>query len=177
MANKTSNFPTNQQPNVSREEMGRMTAAFDHLRNLPAIDFKSTDQLRDRIQYYFNWCIDNGVRPGVESMALSIGTSRETLWNWQQSGSERGRIISRAKTLLAALLEQWALTGKVNPTTAIFLQKNHFGYRDEITLEAKRENLLERLPTKEDITKRLASLSDAQATGSIDELIGDVEDV
>lgn len=110
-----------------------MVANMNELRNLKRP--QSDDELEDRIQWFFEWCIEHDQRPGVELMALSCGVTRQTLWQWQQQGGRRGELIDRAKQVIAALLESWGQTGKINPATLIFLLKNHFNYHDDVQLE------------------------------------------
>lgn len=176
MANKESNFPTNQQPKLAPMEMGEMVAAMDELRNLNEIDHRSPGALAERIQYFFDWCVTNDMRPTVDLMALAVGVSRVSLWKWEQEGGSRGKIIGRAKQLLAALTEQWAVTGKINPTTAIFLQKNHFGYSDQYELTAGPIDKLAGLKSKEEIIKSLpAEISLPGNDPDIEALLEDLE--
>ncbi len=64
-------------------------------------------------------------------------------------------MIDQAKQSINAILEELALNNEINPATLIWLQKNHFGYKDSVTIEAERHNPLDDLPPKEDILKRL----------------------
>lgn len=48
--------------------------------------------------------------------------------------------LKRAWGMLEDLMEQYALTGKINPVSAIFLMKNNFQYRDQTeTVVVKRD--------------------------------------
>ena len=69
--------------------------------------------------------------------------------------------MRRAKQVIEALMENWAVTGKVNPAVWIFAGKNYFGMQDSYQLEAKQtERPLDDLPTKEDIVKRLPTMTE-----------------
>ena len=161
MSNKKSNYPTNQQPNLERGEMSSLVEKMDVLRNLPDFDHRDPVALEERLQTYFDFCIENDLRPTVDGLSLACGVSRVTLWQWQQQGGQRGRLIENSKQLLAALLEQWAVCGRVNPATAIFLQKNHFGYRDCVDLVAvPATNKLDSLESRDSIIRRLQSTQD-----------------
>ena len=72
-------------------------------------------------------------------MALCLGTTRVTLWEWQKKGGRRGELITLAKQVLAALLEQWGVTGKINPAALCFMMKNHYGYHDDTKIEISTE--------------------------------------
>lgn len=160
--NPNSNFPNAQQPTVKPEEMGKMVAAMEELRELPKIDISDPKEIEKRVTYFFNWCTEKQLRPGVELLALCLGTSRQALWKWEQVGGEKGEIVRKAKQVIAALLEQWSLCGKLNPATSIFLLKNHFNYKDQLDIAAMPVNQLEALPTKEEIIKSIPQMTDAE---------------
>lgn len=113
MSNRKSNYPNAQQPDLEPGEMGELITHMEELRALPAV--REPDEVRARVKWFFQWCIDGEVRPGVEILALSLGCTRQTLLNWQHEGGLRGEVITAAKQAIAALTEQWGLTGKLNP--------------------------------------------------------------
>lgn len=73
--------------------------------------------------------------PSVEGLALALGTTRQNLWLWEQSDVEMGEIIGRAKTLINAMLTDFAMNSKISPVFGIWLQKNHFGYSETKQIE------------------------------------------
>ena len=87
--NPNSNFPNAQQPALKPEEMGGMVAAMEELRELSKINTNDPDELESRVRYFFEWCTEKQLRPGVELMALCIGTSRQNLWKWEQAGGKK----------------------------------------------------------------------------------------
>ena len=66
---------------------------------------------------------------------MALGTTRQNLWLWEQSDSEIGEIIGRAKTLINAMLTDFAMNSKISPVFGIWLQKNHFGYSETKQIE------------------------------------------
>ena len=133
MANSRSNYP-NAQP--VKAEPGEISAIVGKMAVLRTLTKPQTDdEVEERVKYFFQWCIDNDVRPGVELMALALGTTRQNLWNWQQAGGRKGEIITLAKQMLAALIENWGQTGKINPAALCFIMKNNFGYSDNVQIE------------------------------------------
>lgn len=177
MANKTSNFPNAQHPELEPGGMGKMVLAMNELRELPKIDYRDSVALAGRIEYFFNWCVTNDLRPGVELLSLSLGTNRMSLWRWEREEGDRGEIIRQAKVLLAALLEQWSLTGRLNPITSRFLFMNHFFYTDSYQIEAGPINKLDSLKSKAEIIRSLPAdvESPKDEPDDIDRLLGDVE--
>ena len=96
-------YPTAQPPALEPGEMGEQIAAQLELAELPRIDTKSAEAIRERIKQYFDWCIANDTRPHVEQMALALHVSRQSLWNWRREGGERGEVIEQAVQVLASL--------------------------------------------------------------------------
>lgn len=138
MSNKKSNFPTTVQPQVTQEEIGEFVGMMDELRKLPPVHKNEPEKVRERLNYYFQYCTENGIKPSVEAMALCLGTSRQNLWKWENDeNSEAGELVRRAKELINALLTTWTMSGKINPVYTIWLQKNNAGYSDTKTLEIK----------------------------------------
>lgn len=152
MSNKRSNFPNAQQPDMEPGEMSELIIHMEQLRALPAV--READEVRERVKWFFQWCADGEVRPGVELLALSLGCTRQTLLNWQHEGSARGEVITVAKQAIAALTEQWGLTGKLNPAAFCFILKNHFNYVDNITLDTQQEKTGIPSQTAQEIAER-----------------------
>ena len=131
-------YPQSEPPKLEPGEMALQIKQNMELRNLPPIDITNPEQVRQRTEDYFNFCIANDSRPHVEGLALAIGVSRQTLWNWRQAGRERGAVIDQAVQLIASLTESWGITGKLNPACFCFVMKNNFGWKDtyDHTIEA-----------------------------------------
>ena len=110
-----------------------LTTKLLELYRLPRV--RNEDELEERLDYYFQWCSANDMKPSVATMALACGVDRRTMWKWetgQEGSTPRKRdLVKKAKALLNGILEDYMLNGKVNPVTGIFLSKNHFGYRDQ----------------------------------------------
>lgn len=138
MSNKRSNYPNAQQIDAKPGEISAVVQRVEELRRMQPV--KDDNEIEERIKWFFDWCIKNDTRPGVELLALSLGTTRQTLWNWQQTGGRRGDLVTMAKQVLAALLENWGQTGKLNPAAFCFLMKNNYGYADNVQLEVSQQN-------------------------------------
>ncbi|SEM67547.1 hypothetical protein SAMN04487770_1636 [Butyrivibrio sp. ob235] len=100
-------------------------------------------ELRERINSYFQFCIDNDFRPGIESLSLSLGITRQTFWNWCNNNdrrykysSEWSQICRQAKQLIVSFIESASLSGKLNPASSIFMLKNWGGYSDQLQIES-----------------------------------------
>lgn len=136
MSNKISNLPNAQLPKASPGEMGLMVKLFENLRQMPPVSKSDVEQIQERVGQYFRFCEEQDLKPSVEGLALALGVTRQTLWNWEQDlNSQAGQIVSRAKLLINALLTNFTLNGKISFSYTIWLQKNHFGYSDTKTVE------------------------------------------
>ncbi len=106
------------------------------LARLPRVDVKNSEQIRERCELYFRFCMENDIRPSVSGLTLSLNTNRQSLINWEQEPGERGEVIREAKGVIRYLLETWSLSGKLSPPTAIFWAKNLLNMTDSVKIEA-----------------------------------------
>lgn len=152
MSNKNSNYPTNAKPNATPAEIGKLVGMMDSLRKLPPVRKREPEAVEQRLNYFFQYCTDEGIKPSVEAMALCMGVSRQTLWEWENdTGSKAGQLVARAKELINSLLTTWTMNGKINAVYAIWLQKNNSGYSDTKTLEIKPQSEPHSLSIEEQI--------------------------
>jgi hypothetical protein len=115
--------------------------------NLPVIDLKKPEEVRDRINEYYNMCFENDFKPTVSSFAAALGYDRKTLWSmmnranqgWADLPTLTCDYIKKGYSSLEQLWEYYMQNGKINPVSGIFLAKNNFGYVDktEYTIEPK----------------------------------------
>lgn len=105
---------------------------------LPRIDTGDPEELKGRIDWYFQECIKRDLRPGVEGLCNALHVNRSTLMRWGNGevrvGSENKQIVMDARQLLADMWEQYMLNGEINPVTGIFLGSNQFGYDRNATV-------------------------------------------
>lgn len=102
--------------------------------DMPPIDISDPRQVEDRIDWYFDHCVANEMKPTVKGFCNALGITRMTLLTWK-NGEYRGdthqAIILRAYNVLEELWEDYMLNGKINPVSGIFLGKNNFQYVDK----------------------------------------------
>lgn len=99
---------------------------------------KTDDEVAKRIDDYFDFCQRSSIRPGIESLCMSLHISRTTLFRWNNGddcSSYRQELIQSAKSFIGAFLEQAMLGGKISPPSGIFLMKNWLSYKDAISIE------------------------------------------
>ena len=102
--------------------------------NLPPIDIAKPEQVSERIDWYFEHCATNDMKPTVKGFCNALGVHRDTIHAWRTGEYRAGThqaIITRAYDLLEEMWENYMLNGKINPVSGIFLGKNNFGYQDK----------------------------------------------
>lgn len=102
--------------------------------DMPPIDISDPKQVEARIDWYFQHCIDNEMKPTVKGFCNSLGVSRKTLMEWRHGNyraTTHQAIIMKAYDLLEELWESYMLNGKINPVSGIFLGKNQWDYADK----------------------------------------------
>ena len=133
-----------------------------YIYQMPKIDINSDEEVQQRIEEYFTYCINKDIKLGVEGLAMALGIDRRTLWDWETGrsraglGSSRSDIIKKAKQFLALYSENLAQNGKINPITWIFQMKNHFGYTDKQEIEVTAKSQLGDNVSPDEIQSKLS---------------------
>jgi len=115
-------------------EPGDIRLMVDSLMELNSLGkCRSNEEVKERIQMFFDFCRDRSFRPGVESLATALCIHRNTLFQWSRGKNcdeERTEIINNALQIVHAFLEQCGLSGRISPPSYIFLCKAWLGYRE-----------------------------------------------
>lgn len=133
---KGETLPMAQTPDLKPGEIAKDTRLALKLATLPKINVKDAEQIKQRCELYFNFCIENDTRPTVQGLCLSMNTNRQSLQNWESENSARGDAIRGAKQIIRTLIEQWSVSGRLSPPVAIFWSKNYLSMKDTVTVEA-----------------------------------------
>lgn len=148
--------------------------------DMPRVDLKNPDAVRERLCEYFQIYADADMKPTVAGMAMCLGVDRRRLWdiktgNYVNVGGYKNLpadtvdLVKKAYEILETSMEAYANAGKINPVMAIFMMKNHFGYQDKteyvLTPNQKQESDYD----AEDIKKRyLSDSATIESTATID---------
>lgn len=68
--------------------------------------------------------------PTVSGLAFHLWVNRQTLLNYEDDEKFFGT-IKRAKQFLESVVEEWAMSGRLNPASAIFNLKNNYWWKDK----------------------------------------------
>ena len=124
--------------------------------NLPKINTGDPKQVQERVNWYFNYCMENDMKPTASGLASAIGVSRNALWKWKQ-GIDRPKnypIVEAAYNRLEELWEMYMMNGKINPASGIFLGKNQFDYKDVQDVVVTPNNPLGEAKSAEEIAQQ-----------------------
>lgn len=117
---------------------------------------KDEQEASERLSAYFIKCATNGTKPVWEETALVLGTTRQSLWEWE-NGLHKGPLssyfVKKIKEMLASYDAKLVAEGKLNPVTYIFRSKNYYGMKDEQEMTIKPK-------TEERTAKELMALAD-----------------
>ncbi len=100
---------------------------------------KTLEEMKLRIDKYFQKCVDYEELPTLEGLALVLGVTRGAFIDWEAGkyAPEKGPIIAKAKELIAAVDAQLVATGKMPPIPYIFRAKNYYGMSDKTEIDLK----------------------------------------
>lgn len=118
---------------------------------------KDDNECMEMLNDFFKDMAENGEFPTVEKMALSLGTTRKTIWEWEHGsmGVVRSNIIKKAKEILASIDAELVNKNMIPQIVYIFRAKNFFGMVDKQEHVLTPNNPLGDGASQEDIQQRL----------------------
>lgn len=125
-------------PIVDERVAKRINALHQALWELPPVDLDDVEGTNDRTLIFFQLCDDYEVKALWETYAYALGYSTEYLYKIMQGYYKKQSkdVITKAHRRLKSDLAQLSASGQVNPVTAIFQQKNNYGYVDKVEISA-----------------------------------------
>lgn len=144
---------------IPKPEISEMISSLRQLHDLG--ECRTDQELRQRVDWYFDFCERSAIRPGIETMCMALHISRMTLLRWargENCSPERQEIAASAKQFCIAYVEAATFSGRLNPASSCFVLKNWAGYKDQITIEESAQPLrLAPTMTPEEIAARIAA--------------------
>ena len=132
---------------------------------------KSDEECAERINGYFRDCAEQQMLPTVENLSLALGTTRKTVWDWENGqGCSRLRsdMIKKAKQILASIDAELVSSGKIPQVVYIFRAKNFYQMSDQQEITINAQNNGEQDMSAEDIAKRYLEDGKTVETGFAD---------
>lgn len=114
------------------------------LNEMSDIDNDDFDQVKQRVDEYFELCLEFDTRPLVTGLASALGMDRRQLWMIANDKRGHGVHNLRVTDLLKKVYDRmetiWEFAfsnGKINPVSGIFLGQNYFGYESKTVTEVR----------------------------------------
>ena len=117
-------------------EMARMVYLTNTLRKMEKVNMHDPKAVEERVDEYLEFCIENDLKPTVETMSLAFGTNRITMYRWKEGQLSdlpmaSKQALQRGYDLMNAIMSQALVDGAINPIAAFFLLKNNHNYKDQ----------------------------------------------
>jgi hypothetical protein len=143
---------------------------------LPQIDPTKIEEVMERTMAYLQECVEKDIKPGTAGLCAWLGIPRQTWYTWcagRARAETHYNFCVRVMGVLDATLENYAQNGQINPVTAMWTQKNHFGYKDvsEVVVEPKQSVTNE--TTMSDV---MALIEDAPTTKQLPQITNNSND-
>ena len=120
---------------------------------------KNDEECAERLNDYFRQCYETGQIPTVEDMCLALGTTRQTVWRWENGdgcSSARSDMIKKCKETLAGIDAKLVSMGKIPQVTYIFRAKNFFSMSDSAVLTVVPSQPLGDSPDQKQLEDRIS---------------------
>lgn len=98
------------------------------------LKFETVAELETKIDAFFDHCKKENKNLTVEGLCVFLDCDKQTILNYQGKDGYSD-VIDIAKLKIADSVMGRAMSGDINPTIAIWISKNHYGYKDKIETE------------------------------------------
>lgn len=118
---------------VEAGDNSRYLAHAIEIASQPRVNLDDINAVEERINWYFQRCFENDMKPTVSGLCNSLKIVRQTLLNWRNQkhrDDSYQAVVLKAYGIMESLWEDYMQNGKINPVSGIFLAKNNYGYQD-----------------------------------------------
>lgn len=143
------------------EDLRQLTRHAIELFEATPPDLHDAEQVEEAIYNYFASCDRHGVRPANLGLYAALGMSKQEVSN-VLTGKTPNKVspavidlLKKAKLILSTYRESLALTGKLNPVTAIFWAKNFDSMEDQTRIEVATDRGPAASMTPEEIARQI----------------------
>ena len=130
---------------VDKERRGQNANYIIHakrLSELPKIALSDPEEIHERVDFYYQLCVTDGVRPNLPGLALAFGLTRTGLMNAmsdRRMTREAAQELGRGIAMMDEIISGMVLDGKVMPVAAIYLMNNWLGYKNASEVTTRTE--------------------------------------
>lgn len=101
--------------------------------------------LYNQLEKYLNYCAANDIRVTNMACYLALGIQGNLMSEWAngiRGNADQQKFARHVKQICGTYREMMGVEGEINPTTLIWLQKNHDGFRDvqEVVVKPSRDD-------------------------------------
>lgn len=114
------------------------------LSELPRIALSDAEAIRGRVDFYYQLCVTDGIRPNLPGLALAFGMTRTGLMNAladRRMTRECAEEIGRGIAMMDEIISGMTLDGKINPVAAIYFMNNWLGYKNASEVTTRTETV------------------------------------
>lgn len=114
------------------------------LSQLDKIDLTDVVAVAERTYEYFKMCSEDGIRPNMPGYALALNTTLaglEDMYISKRLPIEVIGEIRKGASMVETATISMMLDTRIQPVTAIFILKNHLGYKDQSDVNIRTEQL------------------------------------
>lgn len=117
-----------------------------------------TTKLKERIDLYREICVSYGIVPTFSDLAVVLVHPRQSLCAYKDGTrrcpNEVREVLRRTAIWIEGALAQVGFNNPMNSAYIIWLQKNYFGFRDQIDVNLGAQNMLPDNESAADVMKR-----------------------
>jgi hypothetical protein len=127
-----------------RSSNGNYIVHARRLSELPRIPLSDAEAIRGRVDFYYQLCVTDGIRPNLPGLALAFGMTRTGLMNAladRRMTRECAEEIGRGIAMMDEIISGMTLDGKINPVAAIYFMNNWLGYKNASEVTTRTETV------------------------------------
>ena len=132
---------------VDKDQKTKNANSIIHARRiseLPKIAITDVEAVRERIDWYYQLCATDGIKPNLPGLALAFGLTRTGLMNAvtdRRMPREAAQEIGRGIAMLDEIVSEMTLAGRINPVAAIYFMNNWLGYKNASEVTTRTEQV------------------------------------
>lgn len=117
---------------VSKEAIRSRMERILEIGTMPLIDTNDPVAVNDRLNWYFQKCVDDEVYATIAGVACALGVSRQALGKWHRhevhKPAEVLAMVDAVYNMINMQYEEMMQDGEINPIAGIFLMRNNHNY-------------------------------------------------